>query len=133
VQPVRRILFSSLVVCAAALTIGAFFALERESATESVRPQRVAAAQSPAREREPRPTSGAHQPAQQSPERQLVDTPSSVDTVTDEQIEAVFTAHPELRPSIEELLNDPDPSVRQQAAAMVLELAAATAQTAPSQ
>jgi hypothetical protein len=46
---------------------------------------------------------------------------------TDEQILTLIESHPELRASVEELLNDPDPVVRKESAALVLELAAASA------
>jgi hypothetical protein len=131
VQRIRRILFSSLAVCAAALASVAFLSLDRESSNESASPQRVASSRSVSSAREHAETSNDAELAQ--PQPPIVDAPSSLDGVTDEHIEAVFAAHPELRPSIEELLNDPDPNVRQQAAAMVLELAAATAETLPSQ
>ena len=45
---------------------------------------------------------------------------------TDEQILALVESHPELRASIDELLNDPDPAVRKEGAVLLLELAAAT-------
>jgi hypothetical protein len=49
--------------------------------------------------------------------------------VSDAQILALLAAHPELRASIEALMNEPDPNVRQESAALVLELAAAAEQT----
>ena len=48
--------------------------------------------------------------------------------VSDAQILALLDAHPELRASIEALMNEPDPNVRQESAALVLELAAAAEQ-----
>ena len=115
---VRSILFGSFVVCA--LGGGAFLLFGRESSNATINPQRVATSQAASVVLDDAvPSSSAESPGSQSPEESRREEQPPVSAVTDEQIEATFVAHPELRASIEELLNDPDPEVRQQAAAMV--------------
>jgi hypothetical protein len=127
VQPVRRILLGSALMSAAALTAAALALRERAPAAL---PQSAASSQIALASGEHVDIAGAANLRQ--PQEQRVDSALPVGAVTDAQIETVLLAHPELRPAIEHLLNDSDPNLRQQVAAMVIELAEVTAQTLPS-
>jgi hypothetical protein len=122
VHPVLRVLAAAAL--AGAVMIGAVLV---DSARDKPAPMRPDAA--------PVVTVARASNIQTAPSASIAPSPASAadaaaQGVSDEQVLALLDAHPELRASIEALLNEPDPVVRKESAALVLELAAATADTA---
>jgi hypothetical protein len=120
VQPLFRVFGAGAL--AGAVMIGAVLVDSSREKTAPARPDAVSASSIPARTMTP------HRDAAPSAPVTAPLAETATRGPTDEEITALMEANPELRASIEELLNDPDPMVRKEGAELVLELAAATAE-----